>query len=95
MVDSVRLIDRLNMAQRAVIVVAIGIALAVFGRYLVSLGGRPRMGRVFYGFTNRSGLPGTGLAGWVHLIIWLGLTVLWALASVIVLRPPRGPAEPH
>src|ERR1022692_4902257 len=34
----VRLIDGLNTAQRVVIVVAIALALAVVGRYLVSLG---------------------------------------------------------
>jgi hypothetical protein len=31
-----------------------------------------------------------GLAGWLRLIIWLGLTGIWALVSVIVLRLPTG-----
>jgi len=85
----VHLIDRLNMAQRVVIVVAIGIALAVVGRYLVSLGS-PRFGWYAYSpLTNRIESPGTGLPGWLRLVIWLGMTGIWALASVIVLRPRR------
>jgi hypothetical protein len=87
----VRLIDGLNTAQRIVIVVAVGIALAVVGVYLVSLG-RPRYG--WYGYAPLApgvGPPGMGLAGWLRLIIWLGLTGIWALASIIVLRPAPGP----
>ena len=90
-----RLIDWLNTAQRVVIVVAIGIALAVAGHYAVSL----RSG--FHGgWTGYRLLPGqirtlrTGMPRWLRLIIWLGLTGIWALASVIVLRPPSGPAGP-
>ncbi len=91
-----RLVDGLNTAQRVVIIVAIGIALAIAGRYLVSL----RSG--FHGgWTGYRLLPTqiralrTGLPRWLRLIIWLGLTGLWASASVIVLRPPRRePAAP-
>lgn len=32
--------------------------------------------------------PGTGLPGWLRLIVWLVLIGLWALASIMVLRPP-------
>jgi hypothetical protein len=81
------------MAQRVVIVVAIGIALAVTGSYLVSLGSGFHVG-----WTGIASLamwpPGAGLSSWVRLIIWLGLTGIWASASVFVLRSPRGPAEP-
>ncbi len=91
-----RLIDRLNTAQRIVIVVAIGIALAVVGRYLVSLGSGFRVGWYSYSaLSARLRPPGTGLPRWLRLIIWLGLTGIWALASVIVLRPPREPAAPR
>jgi hypothetical protein len=86
----VRLTDRLNTAQRVVIVVAIGIALAAIGIYLASLGS-PRPGWYIYApLANGIGPPRTGLPGWLRLIIWLGLTGIWALASAVVLRPPRG-----
>ncbi len=90
------MIDELNMAQKVVVVVAIGIALAGAGLYLASLGS-PRVGWYAYApLANAIGPPGTGLAGWLRLIIWLGLTGIWALVSVIVLRPPRrAPAEPR
>jgi hypothetical protein len=92
----VRLTDRLNTAQRVVIVVAIGIALVVVGRYLVSLGSGFHFGWYSYrALQARLGPPGTGLPRWLRLIIWLGLTGIWALASVIVLRPPREPATSH
>jgi hypothetical protein len=92
----VRLIDSLNTAQRVVIVVAIGIALAVVGLYLASLGS-PRFGWYAYSpLASGIGPPGTGLPGWLRLIIWLGLTAIWALSSVVVLHPPRvRPAGPR
>ncbi len=91
-----RLTDGLNTAQRIVIVVAMGIALAAIGRYLVSLGSGFHVG--WYGYRAlpaRLGPPGTGLPRWLRLIIWLGITGIWALASVIVLRPRREPAAPR
>ena len=92
----VRLIDGLITAQRVVIVVAIGIALAAVGLYLTRLGSH-RLG--WYGYAplaHRFRPPGTGLPGWLRLIIWLLLDGIWATASVIVLhRPRREPGVPH
>ena len=91
-----RLIDRLNMAQRVVVVIAIGIALAVAGGYLVSLGGGLRAGWYAYApLQAQPTLPGMGLPDWLRMIVWLGLTGIWALVSVLVLRPPKGPAAPR
>jgi hypothetical protein len=36
--------------------------------------------------------PGTGLPGWLRLILWRALIGLWALASIRVLRPSSGQA---
>jgi len=70
------------------VVVALGLALAAVGRYLVSLGGGLRFGWYAYSpFTSSPVAPGTGLPAWLQLIIWLALIGLWALASVRVLRP--------
>ena len=83
------LIDGLSKAQRVVVVVALGLALAAVGSYLVSLGGSAAVSGwyAFSPLTTRLVPPGTGLSGWLRLIIWLALIGLWALASVRVLRP--------
>jgi heme/copper-type cytochrome/quinol oxidase subunit 1 len=83
-----RLIDRLARAQRVVVVVALGLGLGVTGTYVDGLGGGARVGWYAYSpLTTQLYAPGTGLAAWVRLIIWLGLIGLWALASIRVLRP--------
>jgi hypothetical protein len=88
-----RLTDRLSWPQRVVAVIALGLALAVAGSYLVSLGGGPRSGWYAYSpLTSSLDAPGTGLPGWLRLIIWLALIGLWALASIRVLRPSSSQA---
>lgn len=82
-----RLTDRLNMAQRIVVVLAAGIALAAIGIYLASKGST-RPGH-YISALPRIG-PGPGPPGWLRLIIWLVLDGIWAVASVVVLRPPQG-----
>ena len=87
--------DRLNAAQRVVIVVAMGIALAAVGLYLARLGS-PRIGWYAYApLTRRVWQPSTGLPRWLRLVIWLGLTGIWAPASVVVLRTPNRSDEPR
>ena len=81
------LIHGLSKAQRVVVVIALGLALATVGSYLVSLGSGFRMAS-YSGFTHTFGPPpDTGFPAWMRLIIWLALIGLWALASVRVLRP--------
>ena len=90
-----RVIDGLSRAQRVVVVVALGLALGVVGNYLVSLGGGVRSGWYAYSpLTTSLQAPGTGLPGWLRLIVWLVLTGLWALASIRVLRPPADQDRP-
>jgi len=81
------------MAQRVVIVVAIGIGIAFAGRYLVSLGSVSNW-YAYAPLANRFTPPGT-LPSWLRLIIWLGLTGIWASVSVVVLHSPRGSNGPH
>jgi len=84
-----RLIAGLSKAQRIVVVVALGAAFLVLGRYLVSLGRGSAFGWYAYSpLTSAVYRPRTGLRAWLRLIIWLVLIVLWALTSVRVLRPP-------
>jgi heme/copper-type cytochrome/quinol oxidase subunit 1 len=90
-----RLIDGLSRSQRIVVVVALGLALGVFGTYLVNLGNGIRSGWYAYSpLTATLQLPSTGLPSWLLLIIWLALIGLWALASIRVLRLPAGEDTP-
>ncbi|HEY2639278.1 MAG TPA: hypothetical protein VGI66_05280 [Streptosporangiaceae bacterium] len=90
-----RWIDGLSKAQRAVVVIALGLALGAVGSYLASLGqGGIAFG--WYGYsplTSAANAPGRGLTGWLRLIIWLVLIGLWVLGSVRVLRPSSEKAE--
>jgi heme/copper-type cytochrome/quinol oxidase subunit 1 len=80
-----RWIDRLGAAQRAVIVIALGLALGILASYLTSLGTRtgwyayaPLSGSVFHP-------PGIGEPGWLRVVIWLAAVSLWILTSLRVL----------
>jgi tryptophan-rich sensory protein len=86
----VRLTDRLNMAQRIVIVVATAMALAAIGIYLAHRGSA-KEGHYLSALPS----PGAGPPGWLRLIIWLVLIGIWAVASVVVLRSPRDQSGPH
>jgi heme/copper-type cytochrome/quinol oxidase subunit 1 len=84
--------DKLNTAQRVVVVVALGFVLGIVGSYLTNLGSRsgwyayaPLSGQVFQP-------SGIGEPGWLRLIIWLAAITLWAFASVRVLRQSQGHA---
>jgi hypothetical protein len=75
--------------QRVVLVVALGVALGVLGSYLVTLGspGPPRGWVAYAPLTQNPVAASSGLHPWVRLLIWLGLTVIWAACSVAILRP--------
>ncbi len=82
-----RLTDRLSQPQRIVVVIALGMAFGAAGIYLVTLGNTAGGGWYAYAPLSQAVYPTrTGLARWLHLIIWLALIGLWALVSVRVLR---------
>ena len=86
-----RWIDRLNMAQRVVVVITLGLALAIVAGYLTGLGVR----NGWYAYAPLSGqiqAPGIGEPGWLRLVIWLAATSLWAVTSLRVLSQAPGPA---
>jgi hypothetical protein len=87
----VRLTDGLNLAQRIVVVVATGIALAAIGIYLANRGST--MDGHFLSAVPIRIRPGP--RRWLRLIIWLVLDGIWAVAGIVVLRPPRGSDGPH
>jgi hypothetical protein len=86
----------LSKAQRIVVVVALGLALAALGGYLVTLGSGPEYGGGFspFGLTLGPWQP-DGLKPWLRVIIWLVLIGMWALASVRVLRSSPEETEPR
>lgn len=84
-----RLTDRLSQPQRIVVVIALGVACGATGMYLVNLGSTVSGWYAYAPLSQAVYPPHTGLAGWLRLIIWLALVVLWALVSIRVLRPSR------
>ena len=79
--------DRLNLAQRVVVIVALGLSLAFVAGYLTSLGTRAG----WYAYSPLTGRaisqPGNGEPGWLRVIIWVAAISLWTVASAAVLRP--------
>jgi heme/copper-type cytochrome/quinol oxidase subunit 1 len=90
-----RWIDRLNTAQRIVVVVALGLALGIVAGYLTSLGTRAG----WYAYAPLSGQlfqpQGIGEPAWLRLIIWLAAVCLWALTALRILRPSSSQATPE
>jgi hypothetical protein len=80
-------IDKLGKAQRVVVVVALGVAFLAVGSYLLSLGqpGIPLGWSGYAPFVAQN----LGRPGWFDLLVWLALTLLWAVASIRLLRPQR------
>jgi hypothetical protein len=81
----------LRLAQRIVLVIALALALGVLGRYLVTLQRPSEFGWFAYAPLNStiSAPHPPGLHPWARLLIWLGLIAVWALASLLLLRPAR------
>jgi len=84
---AVNWLRRLGRAERIVLVVALGVALEAFGSFLGSVGSAA--GWVAYAPLSQATLIGPGgLHPWVRLFIWLILTTVWAVASIVILRAP-------
>jgi hypothetical protein len=96
----VRSLQRLNLGQRIIIVVGLGIGLAVLCLWVIAqvspdrpfgwVGYAPLESSAAYRSSLSLAVRG-GLAPWLQLVIWLGLTIIWATTSVFVLRSPLEP----
>jgi hypothetical protein len=84
-------LDRLNLAQRVVVIVGLGAVLGFLGDYVTSLNS-------FTGWTGYAPLsssllrvPGS-FQPWEQLLVWLALVAVWVAASLFVLHglPRRG-----
>jgi heme/copper-type cytochrome/quinol oxidase subunit 1 len=85
-------VPHLNLGQRIVLVIALAGVLYIVGSYVTSIG--QRFGWVGYAPLSSQGYAPlttgsfSGLHPWVRLVVWLGLTVIWAGCSVALLRSP-------
>ena len=91
----------LNVRQRIVVVIGVGVGLYFLGGWLTTRGGAGT-GWVAYAPlsnpVNTAELPGPGLHPWVRLLIWLALIAVWVVTGVVLLRSrparePPGPAD--
>jgi hypothetical protein len=82
------------LPQRIVIIVGLAVALWFVGRYIVA-GRSGSFGWVAYAPLSHAtdGPNFGGMAPWAQLLVWLGLTAAWVLASVFILRLPSGHTE--
>jgi hypothetical protein len=85
---------RLNLGQRIVIVIGLGVGLAVFGLWATSqgiasgwVGYAPLSSSAAYRSSLSIAFAG-GLHPWVRLVIWLALIVFWTVVSIVFLRSP-------
>jgi hypothetical protein len=93
----VRRLSSWRLAQRIILVIGLGLALAVLGRYLVTLRQSGNFGWYSYAPLNSSLSKGDtstvvlqghlGLRPWLRLLIWLALIGVWTSASLFLLRP--------
>jgi hypothetical protein len=83
-------VPHLNRGQRVVLVIALAGAFYFVGSYVTALG--LRSGWVGYApLSSQAYAPLTSesfsdLHPWVRLVVWVGLTVIWAVSSVALLR---------
>ena len=87
--------DRLTLAQRIVVIIALGLALAIVAGYLTSL--ETEVGWYAYSPLARQAmsLSAMGEPGWLRMIIWLAAVCLWGAASAMLLRQPSEHAVPE
>jgi hypothetical protein len=82
-----RLLGRLNLGQRVLIVITLGILLYLLGAWIATLGNR------FYGWVAYTPLTGaspspSGLTGREMILVWAFLALVWCGLSLVVLRSP-------
>jgi hypothetical protein len=82
--------SKLTMPQRAAMVVGLGLALWIVGRF-ITYEAAPQFGWIAYApLSHAVNAPDFGgLTAVEQFLMWLGLTVIWTAASVFILRPPR------
>jgi hypothetical protein len=86
-----RRLDLLGLAQRIVLVVALGAGLVAIGQFVMTVSGSRSADVGWFGYAPLSTrLPSEGWPAWAILATWLAVIAVWTVASVRMLRPrPR------
>jgi len=83
-------IDKLNLAQRIVLVIGFAVVLVLAGHFFVHLGHHRMIARGWVGYApfpvRVRGLFAAGLRPVVRVLIWLALLTAWVVVSVRLLR---------
>ena len=74
---------QLARSERIVLVVALGVALDALCSYFVPLATFP------FASSAQLSLPPSGPPGWFRVIVWFVLAGVWAVCSIVILRPIR------
>lgn len=83
-------LDGLNLGQRIIIMIGLGGLLYWFGIWISSLNKPSAFGWVAYAPLSGSTFPPIGgLTPRWTLLLWAGLTLAWAVSSLVVLRSPN------
>ena len=77
----------LNVAQRVVVVSGLGIGLLFFGQWVTTRGSLS--GWTGYAPLSNSFQLSGGMQPWVRLIVWLALTLVWMVISLVLLKTRR------
>lgn len=80
---SVLVFRPLNLAQRVVMVIGWGLALAFFGRWVATIGYPYGLPIRVSQFSQIQPLPAWGLT-----LVWIGLAIVWVAGAVWLLRSP-------
>lgn len=83
-----RTVRSLNRAQRIILVIASALALEVAGAYIVTLGDLETGWVAYAPLSGATSISSLGLSPWLRLLVWLGLTAVWASGAVWLLRSP-------
>jgi hypothetical protein len=88
-------VRRLGFAQRVIILIGLGLAMAALGGYIGTLGSQGgNFGWFGYApLTNSVFQPGADLSTWEQLLVWLALIALWTLAGLWLLAQPYEPDD--
>ena len=82
-------VRKLGRAERAVLIVALGVATYAFCSYFVPLVTLP------FQPSGQVNIVENGPPGWFRVVVWIALSFGWAFASIGILRAPTEPPDPN
>jgi heme/copper-type cytochrome/quinol oxidase subunit 1 len=80
---------KLNTHQRLILVVGLAIALYWIGRWIIVGGSTGWIAYAPLSGQANPGLPFLPTHIWAQLLIWLGLTLVWVVCSLFIMRSTK------